>query len=184
MGYYYMWCRDWSFSDVMYVTRHNMANVVEALIKEVASKSNDFVGNGTTNTLKMSECAMGTYLDLVCSLSHLESNFGGALVIDLHDLSVYKVVDMATRFESALLLMIGKSILSSSNKTQEENVDVVLGTGNLSLLVENTSVEQLGFVRKVTIFKDSTSIIGDAASKDRLQVHGVSPFDIMGRILF
>ncbi|KAM1158781.1 hypothetical protein ACFX15_031415 [Malus domestica] len=253
MGYCYMWWRDWSFSDVMYVTRHNMANVVEALIREVASKSNDFAGNGTTNTLKMSECAMGTYLDLVCSLSHLESNFGGALVIDLHvefslfftcnpdcrllwdpgdamaktvkmilyfknvkaewlnrvtkitkfgsfmvqldrsvealnkgkkqktgdggysdemkslhDLSVYKAVDMATRFESAL----------------EANVDVVLGTGDLSLLVENTSVEQLGFVRKVTIFKDSTSIIGDAASKDGLQVHGVSPFDIMGKNLF
>ncbi|RXI00968.1 hypothetical protein DVH24_001202 [Malus domestica] len=86
----------------------------------------------------------------------------------LHDLSVYKAVDMAT----------------SSNKTQEANVDVVLGTGDLSLLVENTSVEQLGFVRKVTIFKDSTSIIGDAASKDGLQVHGVSPFDIMGKNLF
>ncbi|KAM1614747.1 hypothetical protein ACFX2K_024073 [Malus domestica] len=299
MGYCYMWWRDWSFSDVMYVTRHNMANVVEALIREVASKSNDFAGNGTTNTLKMSECAMGTYLDLVCSLSHLESNFGGALVIDLHvefslfftcnpdcrllwdpgdamaktvkmilyfknvkaewlnrvkkitkfgsfmvqldrsvealnkgkkqktgdggysdemkrlhDLSVNKAVDMATRFESALvghvnniicsttvrlerlhsddwwcsaisqLLMIGKSILSSSNKTQEANVDAVLGTGDPSLLVENTSVEQLGFVRKVTIFKNSTSIIGDAASKDGLQVHGVSPFDIMGRNLF
>ncbi|KAM2020093.1 hypothetical protein ACFX1T_022822 [Malus domestica] len=253
MGYCYMWWRDWSFSDVMYVTRHNMANVVEALIREVASKSNNFAGNGTTNTLKMSECAMGTYLDLVCSLSHLESNFGGALVIDLHvefslfftcnpdcrllwdpgdamaktvkmilyfknvkaewlnwvtkitkfgsfmvqldrsvealnkgkkqktgdggygdemkrlhDLSVNKAVDMATRFESAL----------------EANVDAVLGTGDPSLLVENTSVEQLGFVRKVTIFKDSTSIIGDAASKDGLQVHGVSPFDIMGRNLF
>ncbi|KAM1824956.1 hypothetical protein ACFX13_024508 [Malus domestica] len=253
MGYCYMWWRDWSFSDVMYVTRHNMANVVEALIREVASKSNDFAGNGTTNTLKMSECAMGTYLDLVCSLSHLESNFGGALVIDLHvefslfftcnpdcrllwdpgdamaktvkmilyfknvkaewlnrvkkitkfgsfmvqldrsvealnkgkkqktgdggysdemkrlhDLSVNKAVDMATRFESAL----------------EANVDAVLGTGDPSLLVENTSVEQLGFVRKVTIFKNSTSIIGDAASKDGLQVHGVSPFDIMGRNLF
>ncbi|KAM0979331.1 hypothetical protein ACFX1X_015460 [Malus domestica] len=299
MGYCYMWWRDWSFSDVMYVTRHNMANVVEALIREVASKSNNFAGNGTTNTLKMSECAMGTYLDLVCFLSHLESNFGGALVIDLHvefslfftcnpdcrllwdpgdamaktvkmilyfknvkaewlnrvtkitkfgsfmvqldrsvealnkgkrqktgdggygdemkrlhDLSVNKAVDMATRFESALvghvnniicsttvrlerlhsddwwcsaisqLLMIGKSILSSSNKTQEANVDAVLGTGDPSLLVENTSVEQLGFVRNVTIFKDSTSIIGDAASKDGLQVHGVSPFDIMGRNLF
>ncbi|KAM1224666.1 hypothetical protein COP2_044701 [Malus domestica] len=253
MGYCYMRWRDWSFSDVMYVTRHNMANVVEALIRKVASKSNNFAGNGTTNTLKMSECAMGTYLDLVCSLSHLESNFGGALVIDLHvefslfftcnpdcrllwdpgdamaktvkmilyfknvkaewlnrvtkitkfgsfmvqldrsvealnkgkkqktgdggygdemkrlhDLSVNKAVDMATRFESAL----------------EANVDAVLGTGDPSLLVENTSVEQLGFVRKVTIFKDSTSIIGDAASKDGLQVHGVSPFDIMGRNLF
>ncbi|XP_009369863.2 uncharacterized protein LOC103959239 [Pyrus x bretschneideri] len=250
MGYCYMWWIGWSFSDVMYVTRHNMANVVEALIREVASKSNDFARNGTINTLKRSECAMGTYLDLVCSLGHMESNFV-ALAIDLHaefsmfftcnldfrplwdpgdatakivkmilyfkavkaewlnmvakitklgsfmvqwdrsvkalnkgkkqktgdggysdemeslhDLSVSKAVDMVTGFESALaghvvnniirsttvrlerlhserlhrlpewwcsavsqLLMIGKSILSSSNKSQEANVNVVLGAG-------------------------------------------------------
>ncbi|KAM1084611.1 hypothetical protein ACFX2I_022803 [Malus domestica] len=77
--------------------------------------------------------------------------------------------------------MIGKSILSSSNKTQEANVNVVLGASDLSLLVENISVEQLGLARKVTIFTDSTTIIGDAASKDGLQVHGGSPFDIIGR---
>ncbi|KAM1242628.1 hypothetical protein ACFX2G_034964 [Malus domestica] len=82
------------------------------------------------------------------------------------------------------LLMIGKSILSSSNKTQEANVDVVLGAGELSLLVENTSVVQLGLVRNVIILKDSTTIIGDAASKDGLQVHGGSPFDNMSRNLF
>ncbi|CAN6683985.1 unnamed protein product [Malus baccata var. baccata] len=43
--------------------------------------------------------------------------------------------------------------------------------GDLSLLVENTSAEQLGLVKKVTIFTDS----------DGLQVHGGSPFDITGR---
>ncbi|KAM1721408.1 hypothetical protein ACFX12_022950 [Malus domestica] len=80
-----MWWRGWSFSDVMYVTRHNMANVVEALIREVANKSNDFAGNGITNTMtRMSEeCTMGTYLDLVCSFEgQLKNNFG-ALVTDL-----------------------------------------------------------------------------------------------------
>lgn len=40
---------------------------------------------------------------------------------------------------------------------------------DLGLLVENTSVEQLGLARKVTISKDSTTIIADAASKDELQ---------------
>lgn len=35
--------------------------------------------------------------------------------------------------------------------------------------MENTSVEQLGLARKVTISKDSTTIIADAASKDELQ---------------
>ncbi|KAM1151631.1 hypothetical protein ACFX19_034936 [Malus domestica] len=69
--------------------------------------------------------------------------------------------------------MIGKSILSSSNKTQEANVDVVLGAGDLSLLVENTSVEQLGLVRNVIILKDSTTIIGDAASEDGLQKQAI-----------
>lgn len=37
------------------------------------------------------------------------------------------------------------------------------------MLIENTSVEQLGLARKVTITKDSTTIIADVASKDELQ---------------
>ncbi|KAM1556725.1 hypothetical protein ACFX10_040224 [Malus domestica] len=53
--------------------------------------------------------------------------------------------------------------------------DIAILTGaefqasDLSLLVENTLVEQLGLARKVTISKDSTTIITDAASKDELQ---------------
>ncbi|GLU02524.1 hypothetical protein SLE2022_197720 [Rubroshorea leprosula] len=53
--------------------------------------------------------------------------------------------------------------------------DIAILTGaefqasDLGLLVENTSVEQLGMARKVTITKDSTTIIADAASKDELQ---------------
>ncbi|KAM1242627.1 hypothetical protein ACFX2G_034963 [Malus domestica] len=54
MGYCYMWWICWSFSDVMYVTRHNMENVIEALIREVTSKSNNFARNRTINTLKRS----------------------------------------------------------------------------------------------------------------------------------
>ncbi|KVI00130.1 Chaperonin Cpn60 [Cynara cardunculus var. scolymus] len=40
---------------------------------------------------------------------------------------------------------------------------------DLGLLVENASVEQLGIARKITITKDSTTIIADAASKDEIQ---------------
>ncbi|KAK1373583.1 ruBisCO large subunit-binding protein subunit alpha [Heracleum sosnowskyi] len=53
--------------------------------------------------------------------------------------------------------------------------DIAIMTGaeyqasDLSLLVENTSVEQLGVARKITITKDSTTIIADAASKDEIQ---------------
>ncbi|XLS83729.1 hypothetical protein HN51_033895 [Arachis hypogaea] len=53
--------------------------------------------------------------------------------------------------------------------------DIAILTGaefqasDLGLLVENTSVEQLGIARKVTISKDSTTMIADAASKDELQ---------------
>ncbi|KAF5937699.1 hypothetical protein HYC85_025205 [Camellia sinensis] len=53
--------------------------------------------------------------------------------------------------------------------------DIAIMTGaeyqasDLGLLVENTSVEQLGLARKVTITKDSTTIIADAASKDEIQ---------------
>lgn len=37
------------------------------------------------------------------------------------------------------------------------------------MLIENTTVEQLGLARKVTISKDSTTIIADSASKDEIQ---------------
>ncbi|XVE59059.1 hypothetical protein DITRI_Ditri05aG0014700 [Diplodiscus trichospermus] len=53
--------------------------------------------------------------------------------------------------------------------------DIAILTGaefqasDLGLLVENTSVEQLGIARKVIISKDSTQIIADAASKDEIQ---------------
>ncbi|XP_062082215.1 ruBisCO large subunit-binding protein subunit alpha isoform X2 [Humulus lupulus] len=53
--------------------------------------------------------------------------------------------------------------------------DIAILTGaefqasDLGLLIENTSVEQLGLARKVTITKDSTTLIADAASKDELQ---------------
>ncbi|KAK4763300.1 hypothetical protein SAY86_009068 [Trapa natans] len=53
--------------------------------------------------------------------------------------------------------------------------DIAIVTGgeyqasDMGLLVENTSVEQLGIARKVVITKDSTTIIADAASKDEVQ---------------
>lgn len=40
---------------------------------------------------------------------------------------------------------------------------------DLGLFVEKTDVDQLGTARKITISKDSTTIIADAASKDELQ---------------
>ncbi|XP_043705809.1 ruBisCO large subunit-binding protein subunit alpha-like [Telopea speciosissima] len=53
--------------------------------------------------------------------------------------------------------------------------DIAILTGaefqasDLGLLIENTSVEQLGLARKVTITKESTTIIADAATKDEIQ---------------
>ncbi|CAL8139173.1 unnamed protein product [Prunus armeniaca] len=35
MGYCYMWWKGWSLSDVMYVTKHNMANAVAAVSKQL-----------------------------------------------------------------------------------------------------------------------------------------------------
>ncbi|CAA3025181.1 ru large subunit-binding subunit alpha [Olea europaea subsp. europaea] len=53
--------------------------------------------------------------------------------------------------------------------------DIAILTGaefqasDLGMLVENTDVDQLGIARKITISKDSTTLIADAASKDELQ---------------
>lgn len=35
MGYCYMWWKGWSFSDVMFVTKHNMANAVASVSKQL-----------------------------------------------------------------------------------------------------------------------------------------------------
>ncbi|XP_076917528.1 ruBisCO large subunit-binding protein subunit alpha-like [Bidens hawaiensis] len=53
--------------------------------------------------------------------------------------------------------------------------DIAIVTGaeylasDLGLLVENATVEQLGTARKITVSKDSTTIIADAATKDEIQ---------------
>ncbi|CAM8879252.1 unnamed protein product [Rhodiola kirilowii] len=53
--------------------------------------------------------------------------------------------------------------------------DIAIMTGaefqasDLGLLIENTTVDQLGIARKITISKDTTTIIADAASKDEIQ---------------
>ena len=53
--------------------------------------------------------------------------------------------------------------------------DIAIVTGaefqasDLGLLVENTTIEELGTARKVTITQNSTTIIADAATKDEIQ---------------
>ncbi|KAK1411952.1 hypothetical protein QVD17_32837 [Tagetes erecta] len=53
--------------------------------------------------------------------------------------------------------------------------DIAIVTGaeylasDLGLLVQNASVEQLGTARKITVTKDSTTMIADAATKDEIQ---------------
>ncbi|KAJ3678605.1 hypothetical protein LUZ60_002408 [Juncus effusus] len=53
--------------------------------------------------------------------------------------------------------------------------DIAIVTGaefqakDMGLLIENTTVEQLGIARKVTISSTSTTMIADAASKDEIQ---------------
>lgn len=60
--------------------------------------------------------------------------------------------------------MISEALLLFINEAGAE-----LQASDLGLLIENTSAEQLGIARKVTITKDSTTLIADAASKDEIQ---------------
>ncbi|KAL5794220.1 hypothetical protein ACOSP7_002814 [Xanthoceras sorbifolium] len=39
MGYCYMWWKGWSFSDVMFVTKHNMANAVATVSKQLENST-------------------------------------------------------------------------------------------------------------------------------------------------
>lgn len=69
----------------------------------------------------------------------------------------------ATIFLSSLVLCANSSFLYCYVSGAEYQAS------DLGLLVENTDVDQLGIARKITISKDSTTIIADAASKDELQ---------------
>jgi len=39
LGYCYMWCKGWSFSDVMFVTKRNMASAVDSMSKQLEQVS-------------------------------------------------------------------------------------------------------------------------------------------------
>lgn len=65
--------------------------------------------------------------------------------------------------------LLPKNVLSCANFCLPCISGAEFQASDLGLLIENTSVEQLGLARKVTITKDSTTIIADAASKDELQ---------------
>ncbi|XP_076950351.1 ruBisCO large subunit-binding protein subunit alpha-like [Bidens hawaiensis] len=54
-----------------------------------------------------------------------------------------------------------------------QDIAIVTGSeylaGDMGLLIQNASVDQLGTARKITVTKDSTTIIADAATKDEIQ---------------
>jgi chaperonin GroEL (HSP60 family) len=66
------------------------------------------------------------------------------------------------RFSSTCLFLICQSVCLYLTGAEYQSKD-------LGLLVENTTVDQLGIARKVTISSSSMTIIADAASKDDIQ---------------
>ncbi|KAK9285174.1 hypothetical protein L1049_024360 [Liquidambar formosana] len=53
MGYCYMWWKGWSFSDVMFVTKHNMANAVATVSKQLEHVSEALVSTKRHLTKKL-----------------------------------------------------------------------------------------------------------------------------------
>ncbi|KAF2283322.1 hypothetical protein GH714_002267 [Hevea brasiliensis] len=82
-------------------------------------------------------------------------------------LNVKDVAIKALEF-SAMFCQMHFVLLNFARSRQYKN-GAEFQASDLGLLIENTSVEQLGLARKVTITKDSTTIIADVASKDELQ---------------
>nr|VDD08132.1 unnamed protein product [Brassica oleracea] len=74
-----------------------------------------------------------------------------------------------------VLNVVAIKVLGFRERRKAMLQDIAILTGaeyqalDMGLLVENTTIDQLGIARKVTISKDSTTLIADTASKDELQ---------------
>ncbi|KAK1267024.1 hypothetical protein QJS04_geneDACA000306 [Acorus gramineus] len=172
-----------------------MENAGAALIREVASKTNDSAGDGTTTASVLAREIIKLGLLSVTSGANPVSIKRGI------DKTVQGLVDelesksrpvkgrndikedatgeaLATLVVNKLRGIINVAAIKAPGFGERRKAmlqDIAILTGaefqakDLGLLIENTSVEQLGTARKVTITQNSTTIIADAATKDEIQ---------------
>ncbi|KAK1314109.1 hypothetical protein QJS10_CPA06g00226 [Acorus calamus] len=172
-----------------------MENAGAALIREVASKTNDSAGDGTTTAsvlareiIKLGLLSVTSGANPVSIKRGIDKTVQG-LVDELESKSrpvkgrndIKEDVTgeaLATLVVNKLRGIINVAAIKAPGFGERRKAmlqDIAILTGaefqakDLGLLIENTSVEQLGTARKVTITQNSTTIIADAATKDEIQ---------------
>ncbi|KAL2632444.1 hypothetical protein R1flu_017130 [Riccia fluitans] len=97
------------------------------------------------------------------------------LVIIAEDITGEALATLVVNKLRGVLQVVGIKAPGFGERRKALLQDIAILTGaeflanDLGMKVENTSVEQLGIARKITVYNTSTTLIADAASKDEIQ---------------
>ncbi|KAH7576671.1 hypothetical protein JRO89_XS01G0128100 [Xanthoceras sorbifolium] len=108
MGYCYMWWKGWSFSDVMFVTKHNMANAVATVSKQLENVSEALaISRNNCNQLKQEGLIFARYVYCL-PVNEMKSNLS-QIGLDLDT-----IFQMVSGMKDKLELLEGKQDVANS----------------------------------------------------------------------
>uniref|UniRef100_A0A5B7AUZ3 DUF1664 domain-containing protein n=1 Tax=Davidia involucrata TaxID=16924 RepID=A0A5B7AUZ3_DAVIN len=114
MGYCYMWWKGWSFSDVMFVTKHNMANAVATVSKQLEHVSGAVTSTKRHLTKRLEN--LDWKLDEQKETSKLIANDVNEVKSDLSQIGydIETIHQMVTGLEGKIELLESKQDMTNS----------------------------------------------------------------------
>ncbi|KAA8524776.1 hypothetical protein F0562_011199 [Nyssa sinensis] len=114
MGYCYMWWKGWSFSDVMFVTKHNMANAVATVSKQLEHVSEALASTKRHLTKKLEN--LDWKLDEQKETSKLIANDVNEVKSDLSQIGydIETIHQLVTGLEGKIELLESKQDMTNS----------------------------------------------------------------------
>uniref|UniRef100_A0A5B7AYW0 DUF1664 domain-containing protein n=1 Tax=Davidia involucrata TaxID=16924 RepID=A0A5B7AYW0_DAVIN len=114
MGYCYMWWKGWSFSDVMFVTKHNMANAVATVSKQLEHVSEAVTSTKRHLTKRLEN--LDWKLDEQKETSKLIANDVNEVKSDLSQIGydIETIHQMVTGLEGKIELLESKQDMTNS----------------------------------------------------------------------